>query len=59
MKYIFHPEEDLIPKAIYEAQMVAPCEEVREQWQATIYKDLKANRPSNWREFIRQFGLLP
>ncbi len=38
MKYIFHPEEDMIPKALYEAAMVEPCEEITSQWHEEIYK---------------------
>lgn len=56
MKYIFHPGEDLIPKAIYNAQMREPCEEIKPFWEGAILRDLENPDPKFcWRNFLMQF----
>ena len=62
MTYVFDVEhtypDGIIPRAIYEAQQVNPCDEIKEKWQEAIIKDV--NNPDirfSWRNFIN--SLLP
>jgi len=58
MKYIFHPGENLIPKAIYLAQMRKPCAEIKEKWESAITKDVNDPNPRFcWHQFLT--GMIP
>lgn len=45
-------EENLIPRALEEAQRVKPCDEIRLMWEGQVFRDLEVNKPSNWIKFL-------
>ena len=61
-KYIFNPAEKyprgMIPKAIYNAQMRQPCEEIKPFWEGAIMRDLENHDMRfSWNQFLR--GMIP
>lgn len=51
--------DGLIPKAIYEARLVKPCDEIREKWEAAVARQARIDELGlpprfSWRNFLEE-----